>query len=912
MISFTKVPIVEEGERATSAQYNKLAAAFNDRLRLNLGDTCWRVCFKIYSLAREFFGSGEAMENQEDFWLAWMMNIKETEALPALADLNAANPVVRFCFGVAGGIAAEWARLNNLVTWPAGDLEAVWELGKDQRGARDPDTGDEGSPARDAARCYDPWAEHADGVKWLMTFGGWLGRPKTDPECESPNCFEVLRTFRQLCSPFAVETYSQCHPACQGGSYSNLQTVDYYHDRYVLTFYDQTTLEKPYAEWLEGPYLTNAALARRRTDSLGEMIYGWDGSFRGSDEQRAVDAGYRIKGIAFDTERFYKSQYALAPSIGHVEEEELVADYPAFARTGPASEGAKLFYGGGTETEYQFHEEFVLAGFYATSTSSGPTSLIFRDLTAQEDFYELTLPAGGERLVWFETCRRPNLEIRLGAALADGLVTVECAELQEYRPDRWDGYVVLRRGTTMGDAEALDPVGWLYSGARALSDAYFEHGCIVNEHELPEPLIEGDVQKQPIYQTIRRAIQERLRLMKRQLFSSYEEVDGQAVIHFLRGFEVTIGGQEFWVDPWEGLAPPLEAIASGELLDGVEYRVQGTSGSVTYDGTEYEIGQEFTAAVGVRDYEATGDAAPHQINGIIATAPAAGRSNEWLMFMGLNTPWTDGGDLNEENYGDPLTALVARAHVASSEFDAMVNQDLWHQISPGEDPPIRPVGPSGLNYTHGCNAATAPEFYKSNPIYPEAYTVERVENEEGGLVKVTLAGPLQKDETLVDDYRTDDNALRTYQSEEEKEREDCGAPITGDFALYPFDYPAKGSCHPRFWFLKMVPKARVDTPEDNDSLQLTDTRRFADDFGWMNFLLEAMCEGFVNRDAMRESPCQGLIHYSMESLCYQQLGNRWSPIMPLRKRPQNDQGHGPMSNMRVWLEHFNDLAWIFA
>jgi hypothetical protein len=74
-ITFTEAPTVAAGGRPRSQDFNKLAAAFNDRMRSGLGDPTWRIWWKAYSMFRALIAPDGDLTPAEDEWFKIWMHV---------------------------------------------------------------------------------------------------------------------------------------------------------------------------------------------------------------------------------------------------------------------------------------------------------------------------------------------------------------------------------------------------------------------------------------------------------------------------------------------------------------------------------------------------------------------------------------------------------------------------------------------------------------------------------------------------------------------------------------------------------------------------------------------------------------------------------------------------------------------
>jgi hypothetical protein len=86
------------------------------------------------------------------------------------------------------------------------------------------------------------------------------------------------------------------------------------------------------------------------------------------------------------------------------------------------------------------------------------------------------------------------------------------------------------------------------------------------------------------------------------------------------------------LDMWDGIAPPLDPVVSGDLLEGETYIVHGTTGSVTYRGGTYRSGATFRAGTD-HAFQRHGDCQLYIYDGIRHAARKGGTTNEWVMLL---------------------------------------------------------------------------------------------------------------------------------------------------------------------------------------------------------------------------------------------------------------------------------------
>jgi hypothetical protein len=267
---------------------------------------------------------------------------------------------------------------------------------------------------------------------------------------------------------------------------------------------------------------------------------------------------------------------------------------------------------------------------------------------------------------------------------------------------------------------------------------------------------------------------------------------------------------------------------------------------------------------GVVDYTVSGggDAAPWQVNGIIATAPQKGRANEWLMFMSF-CPY-GGSGYEDDDYNDVYGFLMNRCMINSPHLDPTVDPDMAEHFCMNTSGTlcVKPEAPSAFNYAAGMNAAADADFFDSCPVFPPDYELEKVEMDyDTGRVTITFKTQFRNGSG----HRTDENGITDFLAI----GVDGECPIrTGDLGVLPADTTTHGACKPRFYFTKLAPKVYED---EDDVQQLHDTRLIADEMLWLNFMLDAMCEGYLDPTTPAEQ-CSRQSCYLFANLCYQASG----------------------------------------
>ena len=124
-ITYTRAPTVATGEVIDSADWNKLADAFNDRLTQGVGDPTFRLWYYAHSLMRGIRNpdASRFLWPAEDEWWKFYAHI-DPDLNPTThwpdsdagepEGINVSNPMGAFVFGVAPNFSSESGRGSRL------------------------------------------------------------------------------------------------------------------------------------------------------------------------------------------------------------------------------------------------------------------------------------------------------------------------------------------------------------------------------------------------------------------------------------------------------------------------------------------------------------------------------------------------------------------------------------------------------------------------------------------------------------------------------------------------------------------------------------------------------------------------------------------------------------------------------
>lgn len=988
-LTFTRAPRVAPGDPILGEDFRALALAFNDRLRSGIGDPTYRIHQLVFNLFRQarlpdatgslWPGLGEALEFYAHFdprrtALEWPVSGPgEPEGA------NLANPLMQFVFGVPElGLADEEARLTASgfsLELPGGrkpvSLEDFWELAKWQRGAVDPNSGAQSAPAMAAAQSIFAFAFPANSPMG-KSYGGYFPDPEVSADylglCGDSdsngglvtNCFLKFTGLGSGVSTDGlhgtVSTDAQGNPvvtypgSCPLGTLYTAENHVCFVGRFPFAYYlylndgagGYRLDVLPTNYWIEGPYEGAGVLRKADGEQVPRAAQGFAAEFRGTAAQRSPDS-FRIEDVGFDFQRFMTRQYALAPALGMQVGEAVEAVYPR-ARLGGATvlaAGTVGRWDAGGEA-FRAPAGFVVAGFLARG--SGLSGVANVELVADGVVIAavaLWPDEGADSVLmrYFEGAgyAPTELVVRIGAETrlrAGGELTVELAVVFGYLPEYWDAYLVCRLAATRGGVSTgVDGAGVDSDQARVYGENYFAQGCLHNPYASGvRSAIISPVQN-PIFDHARRRALEWTRLVSRQQFMGYAVAEGKSVLYFRR---YLAGYESAGADVFAGIAPAAAAVASGSLVDGVEYVVRASGGGrVVYGGMAKLDGERFTAGtVGV--YEASGVAAVYEYEGIRAAARPGGWSNEWLMFAETKCYYpSDSSEWKPSVYGDyfPFNSRCQFYRYASSMSDQALSRFFFPASKTNA---LAPEAPPGYHYAGGTNATATADFYRSCRVYEpdpevESATVEFWSGIE--VVKLVFKGrfhccagalaAVDKDPTAwsageradlaAESYRTLDNALREYALSQADPSYQCSQKI-GDAAMHPGIGGIGsifGSCYPHFFFTRLAPIPYLH-PDGGHVTGYPATRCTVDAMQQMEAYLRAMCEGFVDGMTTASVGCAAgggsLYDFTWESLCYQAFGGRNVGAFSLLVRPDLPAGYGPLPNTVMYADVFGRLA----
>jgi hypothetical protein len=809
-VEYTRATTVNVDEGVSSQDYNRLALAFNDRLKNGVADPTWRLLWYAHSIVRGMRNPNGFNYAAEDEWWKVYAHIKESAGItwPTAAagepeGINVANPLGAFIYGLAPDIDNEEDRINGtgqfdpsgttLSIAPTGvplfiddagtprapaNITDYWELAKYQRGAVASDLSDYSASNAIKASQEHGKINYSNQHYFLKNYGGFLPSPNldsTNPICGDGYTPNYNLKFTNLVGG-SDKTYDTCQPT----------GVMFYFEgftAYKIIKWNGTTESLPLTDYIEGPYEDNAYLRRYKGQQINQALNWFAMEYRANETERE-ESDFNRYTLGFQFQDFLTRQYSLAPAYGSVSSGVITAVYPTFELAGPQSANTYLTvttsgtYSGGTY--YTVPAKFTFAGYFAKTTGAGAGTVEVDVIDASSgsdvviESFVLDTTGTTERLKYFSAAyNEAQIRFQLKENLPSGLgVNIECAMLLEYKPNIYDSYICLRLGSTDGPlTTTYDKSGYTFSNPKQISDNLLEYGCIIRS-VAGIPTNTGEINENPVYESARRLIQNNLRMAERQSLVGYEVIGGKSYLHFKRFARGQYSGD---LDVFDGMAPPDDNVASGDLIEGEQYQVWSTlgTGTLTYDGTTYnpvtsgghsggEQANTFFTATSVKTFTVSGDAVLKVRNGI-RSAPIKndrtdrfrGQTNEWLSNMSTAVyKLSDSSIYKPDAYADIMGFLTDRCGLLSCAWSRQggctgfaEQAEVNAHINYGSKMSLRPENPTGYRYvlgSHGPSSGTSQvndmintkntavaesgdiDHYKSCQIYRPDYEIEAV------------------------------------------------------------------------------------------------------------------------------------------------------------------------------------------
>lgn len=908
-ITFQRAPILTSESDATSGNYNKLAKAFNDRIKSGIGDGAWRIAWQAYSFSKQIRtrGTNPYAFPPADEWLKLYANVPQSAGwewplapVGSPEGLNVGNQIAGFIVGNPSAVS-EADRLSEPTDGgipfelggPAETPSEIWALGKEQRGFTTGGLFDSATiiraPALSAAQSFAKMVP-SFVAKQGLSYGGFFPSPEVvdwDEYVVGDTTYPIpiyKLTFTPLRDPLPVLIYYgfAATPAKQAEHTPHLSGLAEYTWAYHLwdTSGNLTKLNKD--DYILGPF-TGSAHASHTVGPLLELsMNNYALQHRGADTERVTTTDY-ARQYSADWQSFFTRQYPLAPAYGVESGGQVVDATPEYTwPAGTVAAGTLGTISGGST--YAIHTGFRLAGVYVEANDvTGSLAIEIRMGAAVIGTVVVSLDDTGSGATILPIDHAPGIvSLRLlNEVEVGGTLFAELLELLDYKPYPHDAYFLARcAGAQSALVDTPEPLPWDTQTPKQFTSRLATDLCIVNRNQSAglNPTPQTNVPLNAWYETTRRLIHDNVRMVSRGKITNY------------------------YVDEF------------------------GKSHIVC---NRYALTSDFDTFDGMAD-------------SIRAAAGEAGLANEWVCFFS----WVqdDTGLLfRPDTYGDILGHLNNPLHCWSTELGANVHRPLRNLFTVGnfaEDvaPAIKNIlvaeAPPGYCFVRGLNDpkrawSTDDEAdvesrrgcYRSGEIYKAPYYIESVTALENGLVDIALAVRIQHcdeasptvskeagtwdlDALAAEPWASDENRLRKYIARHVVGSTRAWPPIPGDMApsrvptYSPASQPDSSAILPRLHMVRLVPTAYED---NNDTPQATDTLRLSDPMQQMAWYAHAMAEGYVDSQSTA-SDCDNaeqMWDYTIQEATRQANGLRRLETVPDRVPVASGFGPLPAVNFDV-------------
>lgn len=934
-IEFKIAPTVVSASLPLASHMTGLAEAINTRLRSGLADCTKRIHQYTFNLFRQirnpdvdgnFPSLGEfPMYYQQICFDQVPVTWPETEA-GTEEGANLASPAAKFVFGDAGtpGEGDSFTAYDFYAPPAETTPETLWELGKEQRGAYDPNTGDQNAPMFDLSQrhfrlSFPDWSRHGKSP------GGYLPTPqKAGSDCYQTSedgstrfWTNYIYKFKNITSDIIEYTGTgTCGPEYGGSENDIYYIADYPFAWYVYQF-DGTIYRFDKSDYIMvndgGGYP-----ARENGDQIQRlMVNPFIADFRGTEAQRnqtCFDNNY-IE-YCFANQDFYTSQYQLAPSYGVTSGDVINAEYLNWTWNTNQSSGS-------TSTPVAVHSGFRIGGHLIKQSflSSDVQMQMLQDGNVVHSF-TIHKVSGSYVETFLNGPNSGNISYRFASTASftspSGYIYIEQSQLYDYKPEVWDGYALIRLSSAKGPIgeSQMDTRGIDAEYSREIYNNYRAYGCFANSNgAISVEQQQYSINTNPVFDAMRKYLNSftrtingtDMRLTSRPMIVGYEVSASKSILYFNR-FQAGLGLETDAVDSFYGLVNSTNSAS----------------------------------------------------NGITATASPTGYTNEWVMEL-CGKPYSpsESSLWKPEVYAN-YYPYINRCHFAAprTEIGSGINSDLFKFLQENSDTTatdlrndlLAPESLTAYNYDGGeggrvlnrkeyddptdANGIIALNFYKSCQIYPKPYVIESVTVQSGNVVKVVFDSRFQycsgsAPESISNDvsswnfatvasepYRTDENIVRLFLLKMYNDGNNPSA-TTGDNAVnswIPFDPDNPfASIYPTFFFTKLIPKPYTnDGIENTGSLNVSGSIPRAYDLQLCETYIRAICEGFVDETLSTTDACNTDFStdydYTFTNLCNDAFGRQWISNITGSQRSDYPQTYGPLPDMQLNTQVFNQLS----
>lgn len=956
-IVFKNAPIVSSGSLPLASHMSGLAEAINTRLKSGLADGTKRIhqyCFNLFRQIRNPAEDGLTFPSLGEFPMYYQqLDFDRTPATWPEADAgdyegaNVASPAAQFVFGIGDENAGTPGEGDYLTTYnffkPDGTTpEHYWQLAKSQRGAYDPFTGAQNAPMYELSQrhfqlSFPDWSRHHKAP------GGYLPTPqKSETDCRSTEIgsgannywTSYIYKFKNLNSQIIEYVGTgTCGPDRQignqiigGGSEIDIYYIqDFPFAWYVIQFNGRVFRfdKSEYQMVLDGggtPSREDGGQIQRL------MVNPYIADYRGTEEQRTQTCfSTPYIEYAFANQEFFTTQYQLSPAYAVENNGTLETYYPNVTITTELESGSI------------FPIQNVVDGFrvggHLIKQEKLANDVDIQVLQNGSVIHSFTLSkdSGSYVQTFLNGPDTGIISYKLGDDLTfsdvGGYVYFEQSLLVDYKPEIWDCYAVIRLSSAAGGIgdNDMDNRGIDADNSRQIYDNYRAYGCFFNIYgQVAVEQQQAVINTNPVFDAMRK---------------------------YVNSFTRTINGTDMQLT-----SRPM--ITGYEVSESYENEVTNSRSILYFNRFQSGIGLYTNNLDSFAGMVNTSNSAS---NGIIATAPQQGYTNEWVLELCGKPYHPSITSIWEPAYYANYYPYINRCHLLPDFFECSptFGTDLFRffqENSSLTSTDLRsalysPESLTAYNYDQGkgarsplnkkqyddpedANGIIAKAFYKSCQVYPKPNVIESVVVQANDVVKVTLNSRLQHCSGSVpniiannvaswnfgtvagEPYRTDENIVRLFLL---KMYSDGNNPSSGvgdnsvNSSIQSLTDNPYASIYPTFFFTKLIPKPYTnDGIENTSSLDTVGSIPRAYDLQLVETYLRSICEGFVDESISTEDACNTDFatdyDYTFSNLCNDAFGRNWVSNITGSIRPDYPLTYGPLPDMILNTQVFNQLS----
>ena len=468
-----------------------------------------------------------------------------------------------------------------------------WLVGLLQRGAVDPATGLLSAPAYSAPRIFDTF-RGSSFSPYKKSYEAYAPQPEVLKYCWGNLDDPPYPVYKYIFTSLVNGATIHLNGGCQFEP-NTVQQITETSDSYLIYMTDgtgnviglpsltdsySTVVKQPlkYNEWIQGPYTAGGALVKGNGAQIDEALNYFSMNFRGTTAQRnSTTECYNVRDKAFIFEKFFTTQYLLAPALGiHYTvtvdghpTDQIAEVYPSWKLTAGAYLAHKIFdtdvvtaVANETGVETISHLSNTIrtlpSGFQVTGMyiyGENLTTPFDIDIVSGSNTTTITLtPDAHQKINQINILNATDTINPTGTYSikmhgdytipSTGYITVVVLEQLQMKPGLPDVYTVLRMASCSDNVSnaGIDMTGPEFTRISALVAAYDKGGYIPALNGIEMDPYDGDgqiaINPRAIYEAARSFFNQYVRLASRDQLTGYEVInDGgtqKSILYFQR------------------------------------------------------------------------------------------------------------------------------------------------------------------------------------------------------------------------------------------------------------------------------------------------------------------------------------------------------------------------------------------